>query len=75
MTDDEICKHMDWVPGFIAHPVLDDFAARVRALVRAAEAAEREACAAVLDEVHEKRKHLDNHAAYYARMIRERGAI
>ena len=73
MTDEEIYQRMEWPNAFlVCH---DDFAARVRALVRAAEAAEREACAAVLDEVHEKRKHLDNHAAYYARMIRERGAI
>ena len=34
--------------------------------------ATKEACAALLDAEHEKRKHLDNHAAVYARMIRER---
>jgi hypothetical protein len=37
----------------------------------AAVAAERERIAALLDAEHEKRKHLDNHAAFYARMIRE----
>ena len=34
--------------------------------------AEREACAALLDAEHEKRKIWDNLAAFYARMIRER---
>ena len=33
--------------------------------------ATKEACAALLDAEHEKRKHLDNHAGVYARMIRE----
>jgi hypothetical protein len=34
-------------------------------------AEERERIAKLLDAEHEKRKHLDNHAAFYARMIRE----
>jgi acyl-CoA reductase-like NAD-dependent aldehyde dehydrogenase len=34
-------------------------------------AAERERIAALLDAEHERRKHIDNHAAFYARMIRE----
>jgi hypothetical protein len=37
----------------------------------AAVAAECERCAQLLDAAHEKRKHLDNYAAFYARMIRE----
>jgi hypothetical protein len=39
--------------------------------VARAVAAERERCAQMLDAAHEQRKHLDNHAAFYARMIRE----
>jgi hypothetical protein len=41
------------------------------AYAAAAVTAERERIAALLDAEHEKRKHLDNHAAFYARMIRE----
>ena len=37
----------------------------------AAVTAERERCASMLDAEHEKRKGMDNHAAVYARMIRE----
>ena len=33
--------------------------------------AERERLASVLDAVHEKRKHMDNHAKFYAQMLRE----
>jgi uncharacterized membrane protein YccC len=39
--------------------------------VARAVAAERERCAQILDAAHEQRKHWDNHAAFYARMIRE----
>ena len=41
------------------------------AFARMVEATERERCAAMLDAAHEQRKHLDNYAAFYARMIRE----
>lgn len=41
---------------------------------QAVAASERERCAALLDAEHEQRKHLDNHAAYFARMIRERNS-
>ena len=33
--------------------------------------AERERCAQLLDAAHEQRKHMDNYAAFYARMVRE----
>ena len=42
----------------------------VRSSVAAAVTAERERCAKLLDAAHEKRRNLDNHAAFYARMIR-----
>jgi len=41
-----------------------------QAALNAAVAAERERCAALLDAEHELRKHLDNHAAVCARVIR-----
>ena len=37
----------------------------------AAVTAERERCAQLLDAAHEQRKHIDNYAAFYARMVRE----
>ncbi len=46
-------------------------AEQLRAYAAAAVAAERERIAAMLDAEHERRKHADNHAAFYARMIRE----
>ena len=51
--------------GVATGQMLEEFARRI-------EAAEREACAALLDAEHEKRKY-DNHAGYFARMIRESG--
>jgi len=42
----------------------------LQAFAEALVAAERERCAQMLDAAHEQRKHLDNHAAFYARMIR-----
>lgn len=41
-----------------------------RAYAEAAALAMRERIAAWLDEQHQKRKHLDNHAAFYATAIR-----
>ena len=43
---------------------------QMRAYGAACAAAERERIAAWLDAEHEKRKHLDNHAAFYAAAIR-----
>lgn len=42
----------------------------MRTYAEQAVAAERERIAAWLDAEHEKRKHLDNHAAFYAAAIR-----
>ena len=52
--------------------VCDDYwrQAKMRAYGAACAAAERERIAAWLDAEHEKRKHLDNHAAFYAAAIR-----
>ena len=45
--------------------------AQIRAYGLSMMLAERERIVSVFDAVHEKRKHIDNHAAFYARMIRE----
>jgi hypothetical protein len=50
-------------------PAWDEDQMRAYALQERAE--ERELCAKLLDAEHEKRKHLDNHAAVYARMLRD----
>ena len=42
MTDEEIFRRMDWPAAFASRVGRDDFATRISALVRAAEAAERE---------------------------------
>jgi hypothetical protein len=51
-----------------------DAAATIERLTAERDAARREgmrAAASILDAEHDKRKHIDNHAAYYARLIRE----
>jgi hypothetical protein len=45
--------------------------ARLMAERDAARADGMRAAASILDAEHDKRSHIDNHAAYYARMIRE----
>jgi 8-oxo-dGTP pyrophosphatase MutT (NUDIX family) len=54
-------------------PVCTDAAATIARLESERDAARREAmeeCALLLDAEHEQRKQWDNHAAYYANMIR-----
>jgi hypothetical protein len=52
----------------------DDAADAIERLTAERDSARRDgmsAAASILEAEHEKRSHLDNHAAYYARMIRE----
>ena len=48
MTDEDICKHMGWYPGFLGNLGRDDFAERVRSVVAAAEA---RVCADITTEI------------------------
>ena len=74
MTDDQIAAIMEWP---VEHMQQDrdplSLLERVRALVSAVRADERERCAVLLDAEHERCKHRNNYAAVHARMIRERG--
>ena len=70
MTDEQITEHMGWPIKAIDWRT-EDLCHRVRTLVAKAEAEERERIAKLLDAAHEQRKHLDNYAAVYARLIRE----
>ena len=57
--------------GWVRH---GDVAATIARLAAERDAARDDgmrAAASILDAEHDKRSHLDNHAAYYARMIRE----
>jgi len=75
MTDAQIAALMGWPEEYMADerdPL--SLLARVRAVVAAAEAGERERCAALLDAEHERCKHRNNYAAVHALMIREGGA-
>ena len=75
MTDEQISAIMGWPMDHMQQdrdPL--SLLARVRAVVAAAEAGERERCAALLDAEHERCKHRNNYAKVHALMIREGGA-
>ncbi|MFN7610342.1 MAG: hypothetical protein ACK5QX_05310 [bacterium] len=60
-------------PDVARHSLFSDAADTIARLTAERDAARREAmeeCARLLDAEHEQRKQWDNHAAYYANMIR-----
>ena len=71
MTNEQIAEHMGLTTAGKLDFVREKFMSKLRALVAKAEAEELERIAKLLDAAHEQRKHLDNYAAVYARMIRE----